>query len=86
MFEGMSERQRQRFLLLGEAQAKAVIEALADERIEPALMNPAAIEAVRAWAAGWAGTLGIPLDEIDARFAHEVAIRLQLIQPRCKPA
>lgn len=86
MFEGMSERQRQRFLLLGEAQAKAVIEALADEGIEPALMNPAAVEAIRAWATGWAGTLGIPLDEVDARLAQEFAARLQFREPRCKPA
>jgi hypothetical protein len=86
MPEGINERQRQRFLMLGEEQAKAVIDALQDEGIEPALMNPAALEAVGAWATGWAETLGIPRDEVDARLAQELATRLQLRQPRCKPA
>lgn len=86
MPQSMNERQRQRFLLLGEEQAKAVIEALADEGIEPALMNPAAIEAVQQWATGWARTLGIQGDELDARLAQELAARLQLTQRRCKPA
>jgi hypothetical protein len=86
MLEGMNERQRQRFVLLGESQAKAIVDALADEGIEPALANPAALEAVRAWLTGWGGLLGISFDELDARFAHEIAVRMQFEQPRCKPA
>lgn len=86
MFEDMSERQRQRFVLLGEDQAKAIIDTLADEGIEPALANPAALEAVRAWLTGWGRMLGIPIDELDARFAQEIAVRMQFEQRRCKPA
>lgn len=86
MFEGMNERQRQRFVLLGEEQAKAIVDALADEGIAPELANPAALEAVRAWLTGWGRVLGIPIDELDARFAQEIAVRLHLEQPRCNRA
>lgn len=86
MPQSMNERQRQRFLLLGEEQAKAIIDALADECIEPELLNPTAIEAVRAWGSGWCRIFGIAADEMDARLAQELAARLQFTQRRCKPA
>lgn len=86
MPQSMNERQRQRFLLLGEAMAKTLIEALDEEGIEPTLSNPAAIEVVRAWGLGWCRTFGLEPDLIDARLARELAARLQFEQPRCKPA
>ena len=86
MFEGLNERQRQRFILIGESMAKVLIQALDEEGIEPQLSNPAAFEVVRAWALGWCRTFGIPTENIDARLAQELAARLQFEKPRCKPA
>lgn len=84
MSQGINERQRQRFIMLGERMAADCKAAFEAELLAPSLFDDATIEVVRAWATGWCRGLGIGPEVLEAKLARELSSILQQEQWRCK--